>query len=67
MSMQSTSTLNINPPAKCVGCKTPTYVLGLNFKPECCKCLEKRLGVSNPEPDIEIRDGRIYWTKKGLT
>lgn len=64
MADQSTPTIDINPPVKCARCKKPTYLLDLNFKPECCACLEKRLGVPmKDEHDIEIRGGRIYWTK----
>jgi hypothetical protein len=56
--------IKINPRIPCATCGTPTYLLVLDFKPECCTCLEKRLGQKiNDAPDIIMRDGRIHWTK----
>lgn len=63
MARQSTPATKINPPVKCATCKASTYLLGQDFKPECCACLEQRLGATHIEPDIEIRNGRIFWTK----
>jgi hypothetical protein len=64
MPLQSNSAENINLPVKCKTCQAPTYLLGNNFEPECCACLEKRLSQITPaQPDIEVRQGRIYWTK----
>lgn len=63
MARQSSPATKINPRIPCATCNKPTYVLTSEATPECCECLEKRLGKMHDAPDIEIRAGRIYWTK----